>query len=114
MTDRLIPYVIYINPAEFVGDSNHLKEFISQNKLVHTWWNYIPFVYVVTSRYFAGEIKNAIQKYIGKNVDVLVAEIDLTNLTGAAPSGAWKAFDKDIRIVIDPSFIPSDDADPSE
>ena len=98
---RMKSILIYVSPTEFEGKAGHLKEFIIQNKMTNTWWNYVPFLWVVTSKSSVRDWNESLKKFIGDNTDIIVAEISAKDTTGFVNEGGWKAFSKDIRQVID-------------
>ena len=90
-------YLIYVNLIEYQGDVNHLKEYVSQNRIFESWWSYTPGIFFITSKSTTDEISDTMFRFLGGGIDYFAAKIDPHRIAGRLTPGAWDAFDKDIR-----------------
>ena len=77
-----------------------LNEFITNNKNIIRWWNYIPLCYVFISNMNSSDLTDMFGKFLENlSADFILAEIDVENVEGWLPDDAWEAYRRDIERV---------------
>lgn len=65
--------------------------FLRSHPAILGYWNYIPLVYLVKSRYNASQLAQFVKPYFGDG-HFLVVQVDPTNVDGWLPQPAWEWF----------------------
>lgn len=71
------------------SDYDKIKDFIKNGNVFSSWWNYIPFVFLVTTDLTPRDLSASLKREIG-DAGFLVIEVDPAQSDGFLPRRAWE------------------------
>jgi hypothetical protein len=97
MADSLKAYMLVISYNEKSLHVNQLQEFISHNRNINHWWNYLPMVYVFTSSKKFDDLRDMFSSFFSDRVDFILSRFSPEETDGHLDNGAWQKFIADIE-----------------
>ena len=82
-------YLIVLDGWNPALNQDMLDKFIRANEFITNWWNYIPFVYIVTSPLGVEALSEHVRKHVA-GVRFLVMEANPAASEGSLPPTAWE------------------------
>ena len=71
------------------GNYDRIKDFIRNGNVFDSWWNYIPFVFLVKTDMAPRKLADSL-KEVSHNASFLVIEVDPAQSDGFLPRRAWE------------------------
>ncbi len=81
-------YLLAVDAVDPKLDPDRLRAFIRTSPVFTDWWNYLPFVFIVTSDAGPRGVSTALKAALG-DVRHLVIEVSVGTAQGLLPSLAW-------------------------
>jgi len=81
-------YIVTFDASYALSGGEYIYNAIKTSSLFTSWWNWLPFVYLVESQAGADAICQELQRTLS-GAHFLVAEVDLANSEGVLAQEAW-------------------------
>jgi hypothetical protein len=82
-------YIIVVDAWNPAVDPAPVKDFVRNSKSITNWWNYIPYVFLVTSPLRADQLSEEMRPYT-KGARFLVMRVNPAESEGSLPRRSWE------------------------
>ncbi len=82
-------FLLVFDGLNHENDYDRIKNFIKNGSIFRSWWNYIPFVFLVTTDMTPRDLARSLKEVTG-DAGFLVIEVDPAQSDGFLPQRAWE------------------------